>query len=121
MVKQRCQLQRRLEKLLEKGGLKRSGLVVAMAVWRLGEGRAGMKCNGWDAVESSAEMMEGMEPEAAELLERAMTALDGTALDLARKGLIGADYKQLLVGHVGHDKKRSREGIAGGAKAAVEC
>ena len=37
-----------------------------------------------------------MEPEAAEALERAMTTLDGTALDLARKGLIGADYKQLL-------------------------
>ena len=46
---------------------------------------------------SSAEMMEGMEPEAAEQLERSMMALDGTALDLARKGLISADYKRLLV------------------------
>ena len=96
VVKQRCQLQKGLEKLLEKGGLKRSGVVVAMVMRRLGEGGAGMKWDGWDAVASSAEMMEGMEPEAVELLERAMMALDGTALDLARKGLVGADYKQLL-------------------------
>ena len=71
--------------------------MVAMAMWRLGEGGVGLKWEGWDAVASSAEMMEGMEPEAAEQLERSMTALDGTALDLARKGLIGADYRNLLV------------------------
>ena len=97
VVKQRGQLQKGLEKLLEKGGLHRSGLVVAMAMWRLGEGGVGLKWDGWDAVASCAEMMEGMDPEATELLERSMTALDRTALDLARKGLIGADYKQLLV------------------------
>ena len=97
VVKQRGQLQKGLETLLEKGGLQRLGLVVAMAMWRLGEGEVGLKWEGWDAVASSAEMMEGMEPEAAEQLERSMTALDGTALDLARKGLIGADYRNLLV------------------------
>ena len=97
VVKQRASLQKRLEQLLEKGGLRRSRVVVAMAMWRLGEGGVGLKWEGWDAVASSAEMMEGMEPEAAEQLERSMTALDGTALDLARKGLIGADYRNLLV------------------------
>ena len=63
-----------------------------MAMWirRLEEDGAGLKWEGWDEVSSIAEMMEGTEPEAAEALERAMTALDGTALDLARKGLIGA-------------------------------
>ena len=114
VVKQRGQLQKGLEKLLEKGGLERSGLVVAMAMWRLGEGGVGLKWEGWDAVASSAEMMEGMEPEAAELLERSMTALDGTALDLARKGLIGADYKRLLV-LLGMSKRR-----AGKAAQAVQ-
>ena len=100
VVKQRKQLHRGLEKLLEKGGLDMPGLVVAMSMWRLEEDGAGLKWEGWDEVPSPAEMMEGMDPEAAEALctlERAMPTLDGTALDLARKGPIGADYKQLLV------------------------
>ena len=80
-------IQKGLERLLEMGGLRRSSVVVAMAMWRLGEGGVGLKWEGWDAVASSAEIMEGMDLEAAELLERSMTALDGTVLDLARKGL----------------------------------
>jgi hypothetical protein len=121
VVKQRAHLQKRLEQLLEKGGLRRSRLVVVMAMWRLGDGGVGLKWEGWDAVASSAEMMEGMEPEAAEQLERSMTALDGTALDMARKGLIGANYRQLLV-QLGMTKRGpSGDGSAGSAEAAVEC
>ena len=69
---------------------------------------------------SSAEMMEGMDPEAAELLERSMTALDGTALDLARKGLIGADYKLLVL--LGMSKRGAGKAAqALSAETAVEC
>jgi hypothetical protein len=57
VVKQRASLQKRLEQLLEKGGLQRSRVVVAMAMWRLGEGGVGLKWEGWDAVASSAEML----------------------------------------------------------------
>ena len=54
-----------------------------------------------------------MVPEAAEALERAMTALDGTALDLARKGLVGADYKQLLamLGMTKTGAEKSAQGV----------
>ena len=92
-----------------------------MAMWRLEEDGAGLKWEGWDEVAATAEMMEGLEPEAAEVLERAMTALDGTALNLARKGLIGADNKQLLV-MLGMTKTGAGKAAQGTrAKVAVEC
>ena len=80
--------------------MRRSKLVAAMTMWRLEEDSAGLQWEGWDAVVANANMMEGLEPEAADHLQRAVTGLDGTSLDMARKGLVGKDFR-LMMGALG--------------------